>query len=123
MVSPFGPVLANLHTNFYVERWLDQFQFWYYFAASMSMILFVCLILNQMQMSFLNFVILNILILYLHLKNRKRSKLAFLDVLFISNTDQNVCTCVYGKTTSVGLYTNFVGFTQHSFVKLNQLEL
>ena len=29
MVSPFGPVLANLHTNFYVERWLDQFQFCY----------------------------------------------------------------------------------------------
>ena len=43
-------------------------------------------------------------------EKQKDEKLAFLDVLF-SKTDQNFCTSVYGKMTSMGLYTNFVSFT------------
>ena len=44
----------------------------------------------------------------------KGGKLAFLDVL-ISKTDQNLCTSVYRKMTSIGLYTNFVSFTPYSY--------
>ena len=48
------------------------------------------------------------------MKQKKEAKLAFLDVL-ISKTDQNLCTNVYRKTTSIGLYTSFVGFTPYSY--------
>ena len=61
-------------------------------------------------MSFLNFSSLNILILNSCLKKQKDDKLAFLDVLN-SKTDQNFCTSVYHKMTSISLYINFVSFT------------
>ena len=47
-------------------------------------------------------------------EKQKDDKLAFLDVL-ISKTDQNFCTSVYLKMTSIALYTNFVSFTPHSY--------
>ena len=47
-------------------------------------------------------------------KNQKYDKLAFLDVLILK-TDQNFCTSVYCKMTSIGLYTNFVSFTPYSY--------
>ena len=65
-------------------------------------------------MSFLNFSILNILILNSHLKKQKDDKLAFLDVLN-SKTDQIFCTSVYHKMTSISLYINFVSFTPCSY--------
>ena len=47
-------------------------------------------------------------------EKQKDGKLAFLDVL-ISKTDQNFCTSVYRKMTSIGLYTNIVSFTTYSY--------
>ena len=47
-------------------------------------------------------------------EKQKDGKLAFLDVLF-SKTDQNFCTSVYGKMTSMSLYTNFVSLTPYSY--------
>ena len=56
MGSPLGPVLANLCDVLLYCRYVDDI---------------LCLILSKMPMSFLNFSILNILILNSHLKNRK----------------------------------------------------
>ena len=50
----------------------------------------------------------------MHISKRKDGKLAFLDVL-ISKTDQDLCTSVYRKMTSIGLYTSFVIFTPYSY--------
>ena len=47
-------------------------------------------------------------------EKQKDDKLAFLDLL-ISKTDQNICTRVYRKVTSICLYTNFVSFTLCSY--------
>ena len=41
-------------------------------------------------------------------------KLAFLDIL-ISNENDNFCTSVFCKKTSIGLYTNFTSFTPFSY--------
>ena len=41
-------------------------------------------------------------------------KLAFLDIL-ISNENDNFCTSVFRKKTSIGLYTNFTSFTPFSY--------
>ena len=49
-----------------------------------------------MVMSFLNFSILNILILNSHLKKQKDDKSTFSDVI-ISKTDQNFCSNIYLK--------------------------
>ena len=47
-------------------------------------------------------------------EKQKYDKLAFLDVLILK-TDQNFCTSVYCKMTSIGLYTSFVSFTPYSY--------
>ena len=47
-------------------------------------------------------------------EKEKDGKLAFLEVL-IFKTDQNLCTSIYRKMTSIGLYTNFVNFTPYSY--------
>ena len=47
-------------------------------------------------------------------EKQKDDKLAFLDIL-ISKTDQNFCTSIYRKMTSIGLYTNFVSFIPYSY--------
>ena len=47
-------------------------------------------------------------------EKQKDDKLAFLDVLILK-TDQNFCTSVYRKMTSIGLYINFVSFTPYSY--------
>ena len=41
-------------------------------------------------------------------------KLAFLDIL-IPNENDNFCTSVFHKKTSIGLYTNFTSFTPFSY--------
>ena len=73
------------------------------------MILFARLILSKMRefFKFLNTQHPNIKFTF---EKEKDGKLAFLDVL-ISKTDQDLRTSVYRKMTSVGLYSNFVGFT------------
>ena len=47
-------------------------------------------------------------------EKEKDGKLTFLDVL-ISKTHQDLCTSVYRKMTSIGLYTDFVSFTPDSY--------
>ena len=47
-------------------------------------------------------------------EKEKDGKLTFLNVL-ISETDQNLCTSIYHKMTSIRLYTNFVSFTPYSY--------
>ena len=69
--SPFDPVLANLFMGFHEKRWLDQFQFCDVLLYRRYVDDIVCLILSKMPTSFLNFSILNILILNSHLENRK----------------------------------------------------
>ena len=41
-------------------------------------------------------------------------KLTFLDI-FISNENDNFCTNVFCKKTSIGLYTNFTSFTPFTY--------
>ena len=45
-------------------------------------------------------------------EKEKDGKLAFLDLL-ISKTDQDLCTSLYHKMTSIGLCINFVSFTPY----------
>ena len=45
---------------------------------------------------------------------KKTVELAFLDIL-ISNENDNFCTSVFRKKTSIGLYTNFTSFTPFSY--------
>ena len=114
MGSPLGPVLTNLFMDFHKKDGSISFNFlMFYITAYMLMILFACLILSKMLMSFLNFSVLNILILNSHVK-KKKAKLAFLNLL-ISKTHQDLCTSVYRKMTSIGLYTDFVSFTPDSY--------
>ena len=47
-------------------------------------------------------------------EKQKDDKLAFLDILILK-TDQNFCTSIYRKMTSIGLYTNFVSFIPYSY--------
>ena len=47
-------------------------------------------------------------------EKEKDGILAFPDVL-ISKTYQDLCTSVYLKMTTIGLYTNFVSFTPYSY--------
>ena len=47
-------------------------------------------------------------------EKQKDDKLTFHDVL-ISKTNQNFCTSIYRKMALIGLYTNFISFTTHSY--------
>ena len=72
MRSPLRPVLANLFMGFHEKRWLDQFQFCEVLLYRRYVDDIICLFhSNQDADEFLNFSILNILILNSHLKNRK----------------------------------------------------
>ena len=46
-------------------------------------------------------------------EKRNGGKLAFLDIL-ISNENDNFCTSVFRKKTSINLYTNFTSFVSLS---------
>ena len=78
------------------------------------MTLFACLILKQDVDEFFKFLNAQHPNIKFTFEKEKDGKLAFLDVL-ISKTDQDLCTSVYRKMTSVGLYTNFVSFTPYSY--------
>ena len=82
-----------------------------YFTTDILMILSVCLILNK-QMVFLNFSILNILILNSRLKNRKMANQHSSTYLLCKLPKSFVSVFTI---TSICLYTNFVSFTRHSY--------
>ena len=115
MGSPLGPVLANLFMGFHEKRWLDQFQFCDVLLYRRYVDDIICLFNSEQDadqfFKFLNAQHPNIKFTF---EKEKDGKLVFLDVL-ISKTDQDLCTSVYRKMTSVGLYTNFVSFTPYSY--------
>ena len=113
--SPLCPVLANLFMGFHEKRWLDQFQFCDVLLYGGYVDDISCLFNSEQDddefFEFLNTQHPNIKFAF---ETEKDAKLAFLDVL-ISKTDQNLCTNVYRKTTSIALYTSFVSFTPYSY--------
>ena len=113
--SPLCPVLANLFMGFHEKRWLDQFHFCDVLLYRRYVDDISCLLNSEQDtdefFKFLNTQHLNVKFTF---EKEKDGKLAFLDVL-ISKTDQNPCTSVYRKMTSIGLYTNFVSFTPYSY--------
>ena len=115
MGSPLGPVLANLFLGFHEKRWLDQFQFCDVLLQRRYVDEIICLFNSEQDadefFKFLNTQHPNIKFTF---EKQKDDKLAFLDIL-ISKTEQNFCTSVYRKMTSIGLYTNFVNFTPYSY--------
>ena len=123
MGSSLSPVLANIFMGLYEKRQLDQSQFCDVLLYCRYVDDIICLS-NYAQdanefFKFLNVEHRNIKFTF---EKGKDGKLAFLDVL-ISKTDHILCTSVYRKMTSIGLYTNFVSFTSYSYkiglIKIN----
>ena len=111
MGSPLGPVLANPFMVFYKNQWLKEFYFckvllyWSYVDDIIS--LFNCEVDAMKFFDHLNSRHPNIKFTF---ENQSGGKLAFLDIL-ISNENDNFCTSVIRKKTSISLYTNFTSFT------------
>ena len=103
------------HFTFHEKRWLDQFQFREVLLYRRYVDDIIYLITSEQDadefFKFLNSQHPNIKFTF---EKQKDDKLAFLDIL-ISKTEQNFCTSVYRKMTSIGLYTNFVSFTPYSY--------
>ena len=101
--------------GFHEKRWLDQFQFCDVLLYRGYVDDISCLFNSEQEddefFEFLNTQHPNIKFAF---ETEKDAKLAFLDVL-ISKTDQNLCTSVYRKITSIGLYSSFVSFTPYSY--------
>ena len=107
--------------GFHEKRWLDQFQFCDVLLYHQYTDDIVCLFNSEQDddefFKFLNSQRSNIKFTF---EKEKDDKLAFLDVL-ISKTDQNFCTSVYLKMTSIALYTNFLSLKVH-FYKLRLIK-
>ena len=115
MGSPLGPVLANLFMGFHEKRWLDQFQFCDVLLYRRYVDDIICSFNPEEDADeFLKFINTQHPNIKFTFEKQKDDKLAFLDVL-ISKTDQNFCSSVYSKMTSIGLFTNFVSFTSYSY--------
>ena len=97
------------------KRWLDQFQFCDVLLYRRYVDDIICLFNSEQDaddfFKFLNTQLPNIKFTF---EKEKDGKLVFLEVL-IFKTDQNLCTSIYRKMTSIGLYTNFLNFTPYSY--------
>ena len=115
MGSPLGPVLANLFMGFHEKRWLDQFQLCDVLLYRRYVDDIICLFNFEQDadkiFKFLNPQHPNIKFTF---EKQKDVKIVFLDVLILQK-DQNLCTSVFRKMTSICLYTNFVSSTPHSY--------
>ena len=114
MGSPMCHVLVNLFMGFHEKRWLDQFQFCdallYRYVDDI-----ICLFNSEQDANeFFKFLSTHHPNIKFIFEKEKDGKLPFLDLL-IAKTDQDLCTSVYHKITSIGLYSNFVSFTPYCY--------
>ena len=101
--------------GFHEKRWLDQLQCCDVLLYRRYVDNVICLLNSEQDANeFFKFVNSKHPNIKFTFEKQKDDKLQFLDVL-ISKTDRNVCTSVYRKMTSIGLYTNFVSFTLYSY--------
>ena len=111
MGSPLGPVLANLFMGFYEKQWLKEFNFckvlFYRRYVDDIICFFNCEVDAMKFFDYLNSRHPNIKFTF---EKQNGGKVALLDIL-ISNENDNFCTNVFRKKTSIGLYTNFTSFT------------
>ena len=98
----FTTCLSTLFMDFHEKKWLDQFQFCDVLFYRRYVDDIICSFNSKQDANdFLKFINTQHPNIKFTFEKQKDDKLAFLDIL-ISKTDQNFCTSVYSKMTSIG---------------------
>ena len=115
MVSPLGPVLANLSMGYYETLWLNSFRECEIILYRRYVDDIICLFNGESYVDkffeFLNTQNFNIKFTF---EKQVNKQISFLDVLVTNDGDQ-ICTSVFHKKTATGLFTNYLGFTPFSY--------
>ena len=115
MGSPMSPVLTNLFMGYYEQKWLQRFEEYELILYCRYVDDIICLFNSESDADNV-FVFLN----QQHPKTKftiekqTENQLSFLDLLVTGNGD-NFLTSVYRRKHSIGLYTNYLGFTLFSY--------
>ena len=110
-----GYVLANLFMGFYKKQWLKEFHFCKVLLYRRYVDDIICFFNCEVDaMKFFDYLNSRHPNIKLTFEKQDVGKVALLDIL-ISNENDNFCTNVFRKKTSIGLYTKLTSFTPFSY--------